>query len=126
MAFRYAQPTLTWSRTRTQSPAKAIALVFGSVAFAMVLLLGAMLVSRPANAQELCLLRADAVTQLNGKYKEQVVGRGLVEDGRAMFELFVSESGTWTVVVTDTKGRSCLVGGGEGWTRLPLLVGDPA
>ena len=79
-----------------------------------------------ANAQQFCVPRDAAVAQLQGKFKEQVVGRGLVEAGKAMVELFVSESGSWTVVRTGTDGRSCIVAGGAAWTRAPLLVGDPA
>jgi hypothetical protein len=43
-----------------------------------------------------------------------------------MVELFVGKTGTWTVVVTDTQGRSCVVANGDGWTGVPLLAGDPA
>ncbi len=79
-----------------------------------------------AEAQQLCLLREVAVTQLENRYDETVVGRGLVENGKAMVELFTSEAGTWTVVVTDTEGKSCVVASGESWMRLPPLAGDPS
>ncbi len=39
---------------------------------------------------------------------------------------FKGDTGSWTVVVTDTQGRSCLVVNGESWTQVPLLVGDPS
>ena len=126
MAIRYTRSTLMRNGPRTQSPARAIALVFGSVALAMLLLIGAMLVSRPAHAQQVCAVRDTAVTQLESQFDEQIVGRGLVDNGKAMVELFVSETGTWTVVVTDTNRRSCIVASGMSWTRTPLLVGDPA
>ena len=126
MAIRYAKPTHMRNLTHTQSPAKAIARIFGSVALSMLLLFGAMLASQPADAQQLCLLRADAVNQLKDTHKEQVVSRGLVQGGHSMLEVFASESGNWTAVVTDTQGRSCVVANGESWIQLPLIVGDPA
>ncbi|MEE8203684.1 MAG: hypothetical protein V3R74_08015 [Alphaproteobacteria bacterium] len=98
---------------------KRIATAF---AFAAVLLLS----TAGAEAQQLCTVRDEALSQLEGKFDEQVVGRGLVESGRAIVELFVSENATWTVVVTDTTGRSCIVASGMDWMRTPLLVGDPA
>lgn len=42
-----------------------------------------------------------------------------------MFELFVSETGSWTVVVSDPKGRSCVVASGEDRQQLPLKQGEP-
>ncbi|MFQ5984520.1 MAG: hypothetical protein ACE5LL_03270 [Alphaproteobacteria bacterium] len=101
-----------------RAPIRAVAIL----AAGLVLLLFA----SAANAQQLCLLRGDAVGQLENKFKEQVVGRGLAQGGRAMVELFVGETGTWTVVVTDVNGQSCIVASGESWTQAPLLVGDPA
>ncbi len=58
--------------------------------------------------------------------EEQVVGRGLTQEGKAMFELFTSEIGTWTLIVTDTEGNSCIIANGEGWFELPITKGDPA
>ena len=43
-----------------------------------------------------------------------------------MFELFTSETGTWTLIVTDTEGNSCIIANGEGWFELPIIKGDPA
>ena len=74
----------------------------------------------------LCLPRASAVTELGSRYDEQVSGRGLVEGGRAMVEVFVSETGSWTIVLTDTGGRSCLVASGGEWSTVSLVLGDPA
>ncbi len=79
-----------------------------------------------ARAQQLCVLHDSAVSKLADQYGEQVAARGLVAGGKAVAELFVSEAGTWTVVVTDVEGRSCIVASGRSWTPVPLLVGDPA
>lgn len=78
------------------------------------------------NAQVLCGPRDTAVSQLESQYNERVVGRGLVDSSRGMVELFVSETGTWSVVVTDTNKRSCFLASGVSWTKAPLLVDDPS
>ena len=52
---------------------------------------------------------------LEGQYGEKVSGRGLAQEGRAMVELFRSETGSWTLIVTDVNGRSCVMASGEAW-----------
>ena len=53
---------------------KAAIRTVSALAFAFAVILTA----TPAGAQQRCLPRSDAVNQLEEKYKEQVVGRGLV------------------------------------------------
>ncbi len=89
--------------------------------------IGVLYLSAPAaEAQELCVLHQSAVAKLAAQYDEQVVGRGLAQSGKAMVELFVSGTGSWTAMVTDTQGRSCVIASGVSWSALPLIVGDPA
>ena len=78
-----------------------------------------------AYAQQLCGPRDAAIAELEGKHNERVVGRGIVDGERQMIEIFQSETGTWTVMVTDIKGESCLVASGQSWLATPLMVGDP-
>lgn len=33
----------------------------------------------------------------------------------AIMEIYASATGTWTVIVTDVTGMSCIVAAGEGW-----------
>ena len=77
------------------------------------------------SAQPICASHDAAKEQLQKKFHEQVVGRGLTTRGNAMFELFVSEKGSWTLVVSQPNGRSCIFASGENWQQLTLLVGDP-
>lgn len=79
-----------------------------------------------ANAQQVCTVRNEAVVLLEERFDEQVAGRGLAGDGQQMLELFVSETGSWTVLVSDTQGRSCVLASGESWQAKPLVLGDPA
>ncbi len=91
-----------------------------TLAAAAVLLLSTV----AAGAAELCLPREAAVAQLEQGYDERRTNLGLVEGGQVVLETFVSASGTWTVMLTDTNGVSCVIATGSNWTRRPVLVGD--
>jgi len=79
----------------------------------------------PAQAQMKCDLRDNAITQLETQFDEHVIGRGLTKNGQAMVEVLVSDAGSWSVIVTDTNGRTCLMATGEDWSAIQMLVGDP-
>ncbi len=36
--------------------------------------------------------------------------------GESVMELFTSETGSWTILVTRTNGLSCIAASGEDWT----------
>ena len=71
-----------------------------------------------AAAQRICVVHGDTVAQLEKQYGERVTGLGLAEDGRILVQLLKSEEGTWTVVMTDVHGQSCIIAFGEAWRRL--------
>ena len=96
--------------------------VIRRLAFAATLLTFAPL----ATAQQACLARDAAVTQLESQHAERAVARGLVTRGAAMAELFVAETGTWTVIVTDPQGRACIVASGKDWSSITPVSGEPA
>ncbi len=74
-----------------------------SQALSAIVIASALLLStQPANAQQVCRPHEKAAFQLEEKFDEQVVGRGLTPNGKAMFEVFVGESGSWTVLVSAT------------------------
>lgn len=73
----------------------------------------------PATAQQVCVPREQAVAWLEEQFSEKPLGRGLTSDGRAMFELFVSEEGSWTILVSQPKGPSCVVAAGQHWRQVP-------
>ena len=95
--------------------------VLRAIATASALLLSAQV----ANAQQVCAPHDKVVLQLEKQFAEQVAGRGLTPNGKSMLELFVSKSGSWTVLVSDPIGRSCVVASGESWHGIPLVLGDP-
>ena len=79
-----------------------------------------------ANAEQFCAPRDGAVLQLEKQFGELVSGRGLAANGKRMIELLVSEQGSWTVLISDPNGRSCVMASGETWQGIKVLVGDPA
>ena len=90
---------------------KAIFALGAAVVFSVATLMTA----PAATAQQACMLHDDAVAQLAKKFDEQVSARGLTPDGKQMFEIVSSEKGTWTLIVTDVHGKSCVVATGEAW-----------
>ena len=79
-----------------------------------------------ANAEQICASHDKAVIQLEKQFGEMVSGRGLALNGKRMIELLVSEKGSWTVLISDPNGRSCIMSSGENWQGLKVLAGDPA
>jgi hypothetical protein len=81
-----------------------------------------MMSASAASAVEIqCAKRDQLAGLLAKKYSEQPVGSGTISDDRYM-QLYVSASGSWTVVVTGTTGESCIVAAGRNWESLPQLV----
>ena len=81
--------------------------------------------TQAAHAQQICTPHDKAVSQLEKQFDEQVAGRGLAENGKRMLELFVSEKGSWTLLTSDARGRSCVMASGESWHGVKRLVGEP-
>jgi hypothetical protein len=80
--------------------------------------------SADAEAVGACLPHSEAVAKLNQRYDEHQVGIGLGSRGSSVVELFVAETGTWTILITHTNGMSCISASGDNWSSSPLRVGD--
>jgi hypothetical protein len=76
----------------------------------------------PAQAQQamLCGLRDDMGKMLDQRFGEQPQAAGVVGD--RIVELLVSQTGSWTILMTSTDGRACVVTGGEDWTDQPITT----
>lgn len=73
----------------------------------------------PAQGQNYCFPRAMLIAHLESRFGEVKAGEGIADNGAAM-ELVTSENGaTWTLFVTSTDGRSCLLASGKGWSTIP-------
>lgn len=70
----------------------------------------------PALAQS-CLPREAALRTLAEQFGESRVGMGMTNGGMVV-EVFASETGSWTILVTRPDGATCPVIAGEMWEAL--------
>ncbi len=69
-----------------------------------------------------CGPRVSILEQLEREFAETPVSRGLASNG-TILELLVSESGTWTMLISLPNGHSCFGAAGEMWEQAPNLQG---
>jgi hypothetical protein len=79
-----------------------------------------------AEAQMVCGKRDAIVAQLERKYGETRRSVGL-QQGRAVVEVYASEkTGSWTILVTGTDGKSCLMAAGDAFEALTVAEAENA
>ena len=79
----------------------------------------------PAQAQVICGGHDYLVAKLAQAFEEKRLGYGVAGQA-AIFEVFVSAGGTWTILMTDVRGQSCILAAGDGWENtLATAVGQP-
>ena len=86
-----------------------------------ILLIGSILISTAAAAQPVCGSHGTVSDNLRNGYSEAPVSMGVTTSG-AVIEVFASEDGTWTLVITQPNGLSCLIAAGQDWESLPTLL----
>ncbi len=90
------------------------------LATASVLLL---VIAMPAAAQMLCKERSEVLAQLSTGYKETPTAMGLASNGALIEVLTSSDNGsTWTMLITQPNGISCVMATGESWQVLEQVV----
>jgi hypothetical protein len=62
-----------------------------------------------------CGARPDVVALLASDFREQPSSVGVTGDGQLIEVLTSEENETWSIVLTDKRGQSCIVATGEGW-----------
>ena len=87
--------------------------------FLKILVFGTVLAAgaAPASAADFCAKHDALQSILYARFGEQQLGAGTAGQS-ALVELYVSKKGTFTLVSTDTKGLSCIVGAGDNWEKL--------
>ncbi|WP_376702852.1 hypothetical protein RQ479_25530 [Mesorhizobium sp. ISC25] len=91
-----------------------------TVAFAGLFAVG----TNAASAQyQFCVEHGALVAHLTENFQEKQFALGLIGQ-EAVMEVFVADSGSWTVIVTDVAGRSCIVAAGENWESVEALPGQ--
>ena len=72
-----------------------------------------------------CAERADIIKLLASRYKEVPRAVGIMSR-RGLMEVYVSQTGTWSILMTSTKGRTCIIAAGESWEDVKLAFVDPS
>jgi|HigsolmetaAR202D_1030399.scaffolds.fasta_scaffold55955_2 hypothetical protein len=103
--------------------AARLPLAAAGLATSMVLTCGA----SPAHAEMLCGDRDQIVRELKKTWEEDLTATGLSNTG-SVVEVFSSEEGTWTLLMTTPDGKTCLLGAGEHWEQSShvALLGEPS
>ncbi len=70
-----------------------------------------------------CGARPDVVELLASDFREQPSSVGVTGDGRLLEVLTNEDATTWSILLTDSRGQSCIVATGEGWQNRKV---DPA
>jgi len=75
-----------------------------------------------APAQTQCGPHRRIVDVLAGKYGEAPKAIGTVS-GNHFMEVYVSQAGSWTILVTSADGNSCILASGMDWEEVPFKPG---
>ncbi len=86
--------------------------------FGLLIATAILLSAAVARGQERCMSHDEAVDWLQTRFGERVIGRGLTDGGRVMFEIFTGPKGTWTLLVSTPEGPSCMIADGFAWQQL--------
>lgn len=78
-----------------------------------------------AHAQQAmnCGPRDKMLADVKGKYKEKPDSAGLTSQGM-LLEIWTSDSGTFTALMTTPQGISCVAAVGDGWVRKERPKGE--
>jgi len=79
-----------------------------------------MIATAGASAQGAMCASHEKITQaLGGKFGEKRRAIGLISNSGLM-ELYVSETGTWTVILTNPDKLACILAAGHSWDEPPV------
>jgi len=72
-----------------------------------------------------CGERASMIKVLIEKYKEKPRALGLSAKNKIAMEIYASDKGSWTVMMTTTNGMTCIMAAGHSWQEGPKLESGP-
>ncbi len=84
----------------------------------LILIAGSFAHPPAAWAQPVCGSHQSISENLKKSYTEAPVSMGLTSGG-GVIEVFASPKGTWTLIITQPNGMSCLIAAGHDWEELP-------
>ncbi len=71
--------------------------------------------------QPVCGSHKTVADTLKKRYAETPVSMGVTVGG-AVVEIYASPEGTWTLLITQPNGVTCLIAAGKDWENLPKLA----
>jgi hypothetical protein len=77
----------------------------------------ALMATPASSAENVCGKRDDIVSRLENGYQEFNSALGMSTNG-GLVELYTSDKGTWTLMLTQPDGVSCLIAAGENWETI--------
>ena len=81
-----------------------------------------------AQVQSQCGTRDNVLKLLSKKYEETPVAYGVTLSG-GLLEVLKSvpeaEDDTWSIIITNSQGISCLMAAGQGWKAMEQIFIDP-
>ena len=88
------------------------------------LALAAGILFAPTAAQAaVCMEHKTLVSYLMQKFSETPRALGLVAS-RNVMEVYVSQKGTWTIVLTTAQGVACIVAAGDTWEDVKIAMSE--
>jgi hypothetical protein len=69
-----------------------------------------------------CVEHSALVAHLSEQFQERQFAFGLIGPV-AIMEVFVGQSGSWTIIVTDVAGKSCIIAAGDNWESVVAPAG---
>ncbi len=99
-----------------------------AASFAAAALLGPVGAHAQTKSQTLlCDQRASIIGHMAEEYREAPVAIGVTSTGSIVEVLTTGDGGTWTIIVSNPNGTSCLIAAGEGWRalRFNITAADP-
>lgn len=85
-------------------------------------------VASSSHAMQMCADRDRVVASLTDQYSEKHLASGL-QSSSGLMEIWVSETdGTWTILLTQPDGRTCIMASGTHWLERDAMPvsGEPA
>jgi len=89
--------------------------------FIIGITVGLLIPTGPAYSQSVCGNRADILKAVRGTYGERPKHIALAADGQIL-EVLVSPTGSWSIILTNPKGKTCAMAVGEAWED--IVLGD--
>ncbi|MDA1088690.1 MAG: hypothetical protein O3A85_00025 [Proteobacteria bacterium] len=92
--------------------------IYTVIVSTLILTIGLALFAPAALAQAVCGSHQSISENLEKSFTESPISMGLTVGG-GVVEVFASSQGTWTMVITQPDGTSCLIAAGQDWENLP-------